>query len=123
MILTLQVNQPMLVGTFDHVVTIYVRQYGAGNLRLGMIREDLQNQLGTAPGSVVDGIPQAAADGIKQYFWSGDLWLISDVAGPVMVLAPLQSFYIDRTLLTTKPANNAAAYSEIGNLSTYPALG
>ena len=120
MIEQLQANVPMLIGSFDGVVTVYVRQYGAGNLRLGVNKEDLLQGVALAPGQVVDGIPQAAADGVKQYFWSGDLWLISDAAGPVMVLAPAQAFYIDRSNGTqTKPADVSLPSETIGDLSTY----
>lgn len=121
-ILQLQINIPKLVGHYDRVVTIYVRQYGAGNLRLGMNREDLQNSVAAnlAPGQVVDGIPQAAAAGLVQYFWSGDLWIISDQADAVMVLAPAQSFYLDRNAgIRTAPADAAVADDEGGDLSTY----
>lgn len=120
-ILQLQANLPTLVGHYDGVITIYVRQYGAGNLRLGMTREDLinTNPAVLAPGQVVDGIPQAAADGIKQYFWSGDLWMISDVAGAVVLIAPAQTFYIDRSNGIKKiPADNVNFNPE-ADLSTY----
>jgi hypothetical protein len=120
MILTLAANQPMgPIINVDGVVTIYVRQYGAGNLRLGMNREDLIQGINLAPGAVVDGIPQAAADGVKQYFWSGDLWLISDVAGAVMVLAPSFSAYINRVRSKQLPADFVLPSEIEGNLSTY----
>lgn len=122
MILQLQANQPQLVLSVDGVVSVYVRQYGAGNLRLGMNKEDLINTspVNQAPGQVVDGIPQAAADAIKQYFWSGDLWLISDAPGPIMILAPAYSLYIDRSQGNTRiNPSDASAPQEGGNLSTY----
>ena len=120
MILNLQANIPSLIQSFDGVVTIYVRQYGAGNLRLGMNKEDLinTNPTVTPPGGIVDGIPQAAANGVQQYFWSGDLWLISDVSGQVMVLIPAMTTYINRKLGTQKPADRSVS-QEGGNLSTY----
>ena len=121
MILTLPANQPMgPIAHFNGVVTIYVRQYGAGNLRLGMNREDLIQGINLAPGAIVDGIPQAAADGIKSYFWSGDLWLISDVAGAVMVLAPAYQQYVNRLPAGNALPSDLALPSEAdGNLSTY----
>lgn len=120
MILTLAANIPMgPIINVDGVVTIYVRQYGAGNLRLGMNREDLIQGVNLAPGAVVDGIPQAAVDGIKQYFWSGDLWLISDVAGAVMVLAPAYSAYINRVQSKSQPSDFTLPSEIEGNLSTY----
>ncbi|SRR6266481_2022029 len=120
MILQLAQNIPMgPIIHIDGVVTIYVRQYGAGNLRLGMNREDLIQGVNLAPGQVVDGIPQAAAQGIQQYFWSGDLWLISDAAGAVMVLAPAYSAYINRLKGGGLPADFTLPSEAIGNLSTY----
>lgn len=122
MIQQLQANQPQMVLSVDGVVSIYIRQYGAGNLRMGMNREDLNNSnpVNLAPGAVVDGIPQAAADGVKQYFWSGDLWLISDAAGPVMILAPAYTLYLDRSNgVKTNPSDANVALDEGGNLSTY----
>jgi hypothetical protein len=119
MILTLQQNVPMgPIVHFDGVITIYVRQYGTGNLRLGMNREDLVQGINLAPGAIVDGIPQAAANGIQQYFWSGDLWLISDQSGPVMVIAPAYSLQIDR--LQGKRGLPADDYiPDDGGLATY----
>jgi hypothetical protein len=124
MILTLQANVPMgPVIYFRGVVTIYVRQYGAGNLRLGMTREDLVQGINLAPGAIVDGIPQAAADGIKSYFWSGSLWLISDVAGSVMVLAPAYTAYIDRLKAGQQPSDYLSISEDQGDLSTYRNVG
>lgn len=120
MITQLQANIPMMFGHYDGVITVYVRQYGAGNLRLAMTKEDLLYGINLAPGQVVDGIPQAAGDGIKQYFWSGDLWIISDAAGPVMVLAPSYTAYIDRLKATGRLPSDFTLPSEIeGDLSTY----
>jgi hypothetical protein len=120
MILQLQTNIPSgPVIHVDGVVTIYVRQYGAGNLRLGMNREDLIQGVNLAPGQIVDGIPQTAAQGIVQYFWSGDLWMISDVQGPVMVLAPAYQAYINRLKNQGMPADFVLPSEVDGNLSTY----
>lgn len=120
MILQLQANLPTgPVIHVDGVITIYVRQYGAGNLRLGMNREDLIQGVSLAPGQIVDGIPQAAAQGIVQYFWSGDLWLITDAAGPVMVLAPAYQAYINRLKGRGMPADFVLPSENEGNLSTY----
>ena len=118
-IFQLQANLPVLINSFKRVVTIYVRQYGAGNLRLSFNKEDLLNTApNVSPGNVVDGIPQAAAAGIQQYFWSGDLWVISDVAGPAMILAPAQRFYIDRGIRNSSPADVDNAIPG-DDLSTY----
>lgn len=121
MIIPLAANLPVNVGSYNGVVTINVRQFGAGNLRLGTDRESLLQNIGAnaAPGAILDGIPQAAADGVKQYFWSGDLWLISDVAGPVMLLAPAQNFFLDRSVGVRKPADVVQPSEIEGNLSTY----
>jgi hypothetical protein len=120
MILQLQANLPALITHFSGVVTIYVRQYGAGNLRLGMNKEDLinTNPTVTPPGGIVDGIPQAAANGVQQYFWSGDLWVITDVAGPVMILAPAMTTYLDRKTGPQNPSDRSVSQRG-GNLSTY----
>jgi len=124
MILQLAANQPMgPVIYFRGVITIYVRQYGAGNLRLGMTREDLIQGINLAPGGIVDGIPQAAAQGIVQYFWSGSLWLISDTAGPVMVLAPAYTAYIDRLKAGQQPSDFLSPSEDEGDLSTYRNVG
>ena len=123
MILQLQQNIPLLIGHYDGVITIYVRQYGAGNLRLGTDRESLLNGVNLAPGQIVDGIPQAAAAGIQQYFWSGDLWLISDAAGPVMLIAPAYTAYINRIRTTGLPSDFNLPSETEGNLSTYPVQG
>lgn len=120
MILQLQANTPKLVAHFDGVVTIYVRQYGAGNLRLGFNQEDLRNSANLAPGQLVDGIPQAAANGVQQYFWSGDLWIISDQNDPVMILAPAQGFYLDRSNGSRKPAADIKTDFANNDLTTYP---
>jgi hypothetical protein len=123
MILQLQQNVPMgPIIYFRGVITIYVKQYGAGNLRLGMNREDLVQGINLAPGAIVDGIPQAAADNggrPVQYFWSGSLWLISDAAGPVMVLAPAYTAYIDRLKAAQQPSDFLSPSEDEGDLSTY----
>lgn len=122
MILPLQANTPVLAGHYDGVVTINVKQYGAGNLRMGTDRESLLQNIGAnaAPGSILDGITQAAADGVKFYFWSGDLWLITDVAGPVMLLAPAYASFVDRLkAMRNIPADFTLPSESEGNLSTY----
>lgn len=124
MILNLQTNIPALVAHFDGVVTIYVRQYGAGNLRLANDRESLLQGTALAPGQIVDGIPLAAAAGIQQFFWSGDLWMITDAAGQVMVQAPAYTSYVNRIRGGSIPPADFTLPSEIeGNLSTYSVKG
>jgi hypothetical protein len=118
-VLTLQANQPMLIGHYDGVVAINVKQYGAGNLRLGINREDLIAGVNLAPGAIVDGIPMAAADGVKTWFWSGDLWVITDVTGPIMILAPAFSAYINRLKGAGQPADFVLPSEVDGSLSTY----
>ena len=119
MIIQLQANTPMLVGSYGGVVTVYIRQYGAGNLRYSTAKEDLLNGVNLAPGQIVDGIPQAAADGIQQRFWSGDLWIISDAAGPAMVIAPAYAAYVDRLKSTALPSGFQQESETEGDLSTY----
>lgn len=120
MIFNLVANIPALIGHYDGVVAINVKQIGAGNLRLGTDRESLLQGTSLAPGQVVDGITQAAADGVKTWFWSGDLYLISDVTGPCMVLAPAYAQYVDRLRGNTGiPSDRPIISEEEGNLSTY----
>lgn len=94
--LQLAQNQPTLIATFDHVSTLYIKQYGSGNLRIASRREDLQQDVNPSPGQIQDGIAQATADGFKQYFWEGDIWVISDVAGPIVYIVPNYTFEISR---------------------------
>lgn len=120
MIFNLVANIPQLVGHYDGVVAINVKQVSAGNLRLGTDRESLLQGTSLAPGQIVDGITQAAADGVKTWFWSGDLWLISDVTGPAMVLAPAYQTYVNRLSGAPRiPSEIPIQSEEDGNLSTY----
>lgn len=104
MIANLQANVPMFLIHFQGYGMLYIKQYGPGNLRMKGNREDLLNSI--APLPIQDGIVQVTADGFKQYFWSGDLWVISDAPGSIVYEAPGYQFYIDR--LTTLPDPNAA---------------
>lgn len=120
MIFNLQANVPLLIGSYNGVVSIYVKQYGPGNLRLGSDRESLVTGAGTnAPGQIVDGITQATAQGFQQYFWSGDLWVISDQNGPASILAPAYQAYVSRIGAKSLPADFSMPSEEDGNLSTY----
>ena len=93
-IVTLQANIPQNIVQIKGYGLLYIKQYGAGNLRIAPDRESLVNTV--APLPVQDGIVQVTADGWKQYFWSGDVWLISDVTGIAVYLAPGNTFFIDR---------------------------
>jgi hypothetical protein len=121
MIITLAANTPMGVGHYDGVVAINIKQYGAGNLRLSTDRESLLQNIGgnAAPGAILDGITQATADGFKTWFWSGDLWLISDVSGPVCLLAPAYTAYLDKLKSSAQPADFILPSEAEGNLATY----
>jgi hypothetical protein len=121
MILTLTQNLALLAGHYDGVVAINIKQYGAGNLRLGTDREALLQNIGTnaAPGSILDGITQAVADGFKTWFWSGDLWLISDISGPVCLLTPAYTAFVDRLKSSAQPADFVLPSETEGNLATY----
>lgn len=120
MIFNLQANVPLLIGSYNGVVSIYVKQYGPGNLRLSSDRESLVTGAGTnAPGQIVDGIPQATAQGVVQYFWSGDLWVISDQNGPAMIQAPAYQAYVARIGGKSLPSDFQMPSEEDGNLSTY----
>jgi hypothetical protein len=115
MISQLQTNLPVLIASFERLTTVYVKQYGPGNLRICSNREDLTNTVGA---TVQDGIAQATANGWQQYFWEGDLWLISDQAGAVVIILPSYQFYIDRGLHGSSP-NVGVATPGANNLSTY----
>lgn len=124
MIFNLQANVPQLIGSYNGVVSIYVKQYGPGNLRLSTDRESLVTGAGVslAPGQIVDGIAQATANGWLQYFWSGDLWVISDQAGPAVIIAPAYQAYVSRIGAKSLPADFEIPSEEDGNLSTYKHL-
>lgn len=101
MIATLQLNVPMFLMRFSGYGLLYIKQYGPGNLRLKGSREELLASINPLP--LQDGIVQVTADGFKQYFWSGDLWAISDAPGSIVFEAPGYSFYIDRGLVGRDP--------------------
>lgn len=123
MIVQLQQNVPQLIGSYNGVVSIYVKQYGSGNLRLSSDRESIVTGAGTnAPGQIVDGITQATAAGFVQYFWSGDLWVISDQSGPAVIIAPAYQAYVSRIQAKSLPADFAMPSEEDGNLATYKHL-
>lgn len=121
MIVNLAQNIPQLIGHYEGVVSIYIKQYGTGNLRISSDRESIVTGAGTnAPGQIVDGIAQATAAGFVQYFWSGDLWVISDQAGPAVIIAPANQTYIQRDLTShVMPSDVTMPSEEDGNLSTY----
>lgn len=120
MIVQLQANVPQLIGSYNGVVSIYVKQYGPGNLRISSDRESLVTGAGTnAPGQIVDGISQATANAWVQYFWSGDLWVISDQSGPAVIIAPAYQAYVDRIGAKSLPSDFQIPSEEDGNLSTY----
>jgi hypothetical protein len=114
----LQANVPMMIGHFGEVTTIYIKQYGAGNLRLGSDRDSLIATVSPAP--IQDGIVQVTADGFKQYFWEGDLWIITDAAGAVVYSVPSYQYYIERGKHNGSPSARVRQESELeGDLSTY----
>lgn len=109
-----------LLGHFKQITTIYIKQYGPGNLRLAGNPTDLDSTIGAA---IQDGIAQVTASGINgwvQYFWEGDLWWISDAAGAVVMVAPSYAFYIKRGVSVNSPGESVDTDGEAeGNLSTY----
>lgn len=120
MIVQLQANIPQIIGSYNGVVSIYIKQYGPGNLRISSDRESIVTGAGTnAPGQIVDGITQATAAGFQQYFWSGDLWVISDQNGPAVIIAPAYQAYVSRIGAKSLPADFSLPSEEDGNLSTY----
>jgi hypothetical protein len=113
----LQANVPYLAGHYEEVTTIYVKQFGPGNLRIGSDRDSLVATIG-AP--IAEGIAQATADGFKQYFWEGDLWFISDAPGVVSYGAPSYQYYVQRGKNNGAPNNRVEMEAELeGDLSTY----
>lgn len=112
MIAILTANQPTLLQSFERLSTVYIKQYGGGNLRMTSNREDLQNTIG-AP--TQDGIAQATADGFKQYFWEGDLWVISDQNGPIVLVVPTNQFYIDRGVPGSTPSKVTTRNARTGS--------
>jgi hypothetical protein len=117
MITQLQQNLAQLIGSFHGITTIYVKQYGPGNLRIGPVKDDLQNTAFVAAGGVQDGISQALADKWQQYFWQGDLYVISDAAGPVAFIVPSWNFSINR--LNGSHPTQVSPEVQKDHLSTY----
>lgn len=118
MIANLQPNVPMFIQHFNGYGLIYIKIFGAGNLRLKGSREELLATVSPLP--VQDGISQATADGFKQYFWKNDLWVISDAPGSIVWEAPGYTFYLDRGAILPD-ANNSIPEMQPDSLidSTY----
>lgn len=94
--------QPALLATFKYPVTVYIKQYGPGNLRLAPTFDELNNTISIGPGQVADGIVQVTADGWKQYFFGpGDLWAVSDAPGQVVWECWPYEFYVSRGAMVT----------------------
>ena len=110
----------VLLNTFEEITTVYIKQYGPGNLRLSGNPIDLNSSINA---TIQDGIVQTTAtgpyNGWVQYFWEGDLWAISDAAGAVVFVIPSYQFFIDR-IGGKHPPNRIGSLSELeGNLSTF----
>lgn len=113
----LSVNIPSLLGSYERVTTVYIKQYGAGNLRIATRQEDLLTTVGQ---TWQEGIAQATVDGWKQYFWEGDLWVISDAAGIVAWLDPSYQYNVRRGSKQRSPIEDVIIEGDIeGDLSTY----
>jgi hypothetical protein len=108
-------NKSVLLGHFERVTTVYIKQYGPGNLRLAGNPNDLDSTIGLA---IQDGIVIVTANGFAQFFWEGDLWAISDAAGAIVMVVPAYQFYIDRLRHGGAP-NGEIVTLEEGDLSTY----
>lgn len=91
--LTLQANQASLLSSLADFGLLYVKQYGPGNLRIGADKDSLQNTIGQ---QIQDGIVQVTADQWKQYFWKGDIWVISDQNGAVVWMLPGSQPFLNR---------------------------
>jgi hypothetical protein len=116
MLAALSQNIPMLLAHYDRITTLYIKIYSAGNLRIGHDAEQLRSTVGLP---TQDGIAQAVADGFKQYFWEGDLVVISDVAGQIAWEAPSYSFTINRKTIGVPNEDVCLEGETEGNLSTY----
>jgi hypothetical protein len=89
--------QPALLATFKGIVTVYIKQYGPGNLRLAPTFDELNNTISQGPGQVADGIVQVTANGWVQYFLGpGDPWAVSDAPGVVVWCAWPYEFQLTR---------------------------
>ena len=90
-----QTNQAQLLFEVDEWSTIYIKQYGAGTLRINPNPDDLNNSVpGSAP--FQDGIVQVTSDGWKQYFWKGSFYVITDIAGYVAWVVTGGQPYLNR---------------------------
>jgi len=112
----LAVNQVTVLGHFERPQTLYIKQYGPGNLRLAPTKDELDSTITLAPGDVQDGRVQATIDGWVQLFWEGDLWAISDQAGMVVWIAPGYEFWIARQL--SNPDSTQSVQPVAGSLGT-----
>jgi len=110
-------NKAVLLGHFERITTVYIKQYGPGNLRIAGNPSDLETTIGAA---TQDGIVIVTANGFQQFFWEGDLWAISDAAGAIVIVVPSYSFFIDRGRHGGSPNEEISTFNEAeGNLSTY----
>lgn len=117
MLATLQQNIPMLLASFERITLLYVVVYGAGNVR---VATDPQRLSATVGGQLQDGLPQAAADGVRQYYWEGDLYAIADANTAIVWEAPQYQYNIKRGSRGRSPIEDVTMEGEIeGNLSTY----
>lgn len=115
----LQTNVLMYIGHFDQMTLLYIKQYGAGNLRLSASGERLQTTIGLP---TQDGLTQATIDGFKQYYWQGDLYMISDAAGPVVWEVAGYVFGLERGKHRGFPGGERLESEIEGDLSTYQDL-
>jgi hypothetical protein len=116
MVAVLPANQFMYLGHFDQMTLIYIKQYGAGNLRLAADGNRLLTTVGL---TLQDGIAQATADGWKQYYWQGDLFVISDAAGPIAWEVAGYVFNLERGKHRGFPGGERIESELEGDLSTY----
>jgi hypothetical protein len=116
MIAQLPANQFMYLGHFDQMTLLYIKQYGPGNLRLAASGERL---LATVGLPTQDGVTQATADGFKQWYWQGDLFVISDAPGPIAWEIAGYAFTLERGKHRGFPGGERIDSELEGDLSTY----
>jgi hypothetical protein len=112
----LAANIVMYLGHFDQMTLLYIKQYGAGNLRLASSGERLQATIGLP---TQDGVTQATVDGFKQWYWQGDLFAISDAAGPIVWEIAGYAFTLERGKHRGFPGGERIESEAEGDLSTY----
>lgn len=78
-------RSPKLIGSYRGWVSLKVNVLGNSNIWLARDKETLIQPLAQQQG----GLPIAAADGVKEYWWIGDLWAIAAQGGVIANFEPV----------------------------------